>query len=90
MRIVERFGFYWRHVSDGLQQSPVVEPVDPFESSELDGFERAPRPAPVDDLSLEQPDHRFREGVVVGIPNTAHGRFDPGLGQALRVLDQGV
>ena len=30
----------------------MVEPVDPFEGGELDGLERAPGPAPADDLGL--------------------------------------
>jgi hypothetical protein len=31
LRIIARFGFGRRNVSDRLQQSLVVEPVDPFE-----------------------------------------------------------
>jgi hypothetical protein len=30
----------------------MVEPVDPFQGGELDGFERAPGPPPVDHLGL--------------------------------------
>ena len=39
--IVSLFGFGRWDVSDGLQQSPMVEPVDPFERGKLDGFERS-------------------------------------------------
>jgi hypothetical protein len=28
-----------RDVADGLQQPAIVEPVDPFQGGELDGFE---------------------------------------------------
>ena len=45
-------GFGRRDVSDGLQEPPVVEPIDPFQSSDLDGLERAPWPAPVNDLGF--------------------------------------
>ena len=45
-------GFGRRDVSDGLQEPPVVEPIHPFQSSELDGLERAPQPAPVNDLGF--------------------------------------
>jgi molecular chaperone IbpA len=31
-------GFGRRDVADGLQEPPVVEPVDPFQRRELDGF----------------------------------------------------
>ena len=37
--VVGCFGFGRRDVADGLQQPAVVEPVDPFERGELDGFE---------------------------------------------------
>lgn len=51
--IILIFGFGRRDVADGLQQSTMVEPVDPFERVVLDsvGVEAAPRFAPVDHLS---------------------------------------
>ena len=39
-------------VSDWPEQVPIVEPIDPFENGELDGFDVPPRCAPVDHLSL--------------------------------------
>jgi hypothetical protein len=42
LRIIARFGFGRRNVSDRLQQPSIVEPVDPFERGELDLFEAAP------------------------------------------------
>ena len=39
LSVVARFGFGRRHVADGLEQPAVVEPVDPLERGELDGFE---------------------------------------------------
>ena len=56
--------FGGRDVSNRLEQAAVVEPVDPFEGCELDRFETAPRPAPRDDLGLEEADHRFGQRVA--------------------------
>ena len=38
--VVAFLGFGRRDVSDGFQEPPVVEPIDPFQSSELDGPRR--------------------------------------------------
>jgi hypothetical protein len=46
------FGFRRRDVADELQQPTMVEPVDLFERGVLNGFEAAPRSAPVDQLGL--------------------------------------
>ena len=40
--IVALFSFGGRDISDGLQQSPVVEPVDPFQGGVFDGLEGSP------------------------------------------------
>lgn len=47
-------GLGWRDVPDRREQAAVVEPVDPFEGRELDGFERAPWPPRSDELGLGQ------------------------------------
>ena len=39
MYVVAFLGFGRRDVSDGLQEPPVVEPIQAFQSSELDGLE---------------------------------------------------
>ncbi len=59
----------------------MVEPVDPHEPGELDGLERPPRPLPLNHLRLEEPDHRFDEGIVVGITTAPNGRRDAGVGE---------
>ena len=46
------FAFSGRYVSDGHQQSPVVESVDRFQRGEFDGFEGSPWFSPVNDLGL--------------------------------------
>jgi hypothetical protein len=64
-------GLGWRHIADRLEEAAIVEPVDPFESGELDCFQRTPWAAPMDELSLEQAMDSFGEGVVVAIANAA-------------------
>ena len=44
--VVYCFGFGRWDVADRFEQASVVEPVDPFQCCELDGFERAPGSAP--------------------------------------------
>jgi hypothetical protein len=39
--IVSLFSFSWRHIADWLEKAAMVEPVDPFEDSELDSLQRA-------------------------------------------------
>src|SRR4028118_1817951 len=68
-----RFGFCGRYVPDRLEQATVVEPVDPFERGELDGFEGPPWAPPVDHLGLEQPVDGLREGVVIRVADAADG-----------------
>ena len=41
--IVRRFQLRRWHVSDRLEQPAVLEPVDPFQGRELEGFKIAPR-----------------------------------------------
>ncbi len=54
-----------------LRQAAVVEPVDPFESGHLDGFEAAPRAASMDHLGLVEAVDGLGQRVVVGIADTA-------------------
>ena len=83
-------GFGWRPVSDWLEQATVVEPVDPFKRGELDGLERAPRPASVDDLGLEEAVDGLGERVIVAVADTAHGWFDARLSEPLGVADRDI
>ena len=79
-------GFGRRYVTDGLQESPVVEPVYPFQRRELDGFERAPS-CSMDEFGLIEAIDRLGESVVVGIADAANGRFDTGFGEAFGIFD---
>ena len=66
----------------------MVEPIDPGQHGELDGFEVSPRPLGVNDLGLEETDDGFGEGVVVRISDAADRAFDPGFGEAFGVPDR--
>ena len=88
--IVARFGLGGRDIPDWFEQSAVVEPIHPFEGGKLDGFERPPRATPMDDLGLEQANHRLGERIIVGISNATDGGFDTCLGETLGVADADV
>jgi hypothetical protein len=45
-------GFGWPYIADRFEEAAMVEPVDPFERGELDGFQRTAWPSPADDLGL--------------------------------------
>ena len=45
LAIIRQFLLRWRDVADRLQQSAVIEPVDPFQRGILDGIEGTPRGA---------------------------------------------
>jgi hypothetical protein len=77
-------------VADGLEQTPVVEPIDPFKRGELYRLERAPRTTSVDHLGLEQADDGFRQGIVVLVSDTADRWLNPRLGEALGVSNRHV
>ena len=68
----------------------MVEPVHPVEGGELDGFQRAPRSAPPDDLGLVEAVDRLGQGVVVAVADAADRGLDAGIGEALGVADRDV
>jgi hypothetical protein len=88
--MVARLGFGGRDIADRLEQAPMVEPVAPFEGSELHRLGMAPGTASADHRGLEQADNRLGEGVAAGSADAADGGFDTGIGQALSVADQDV
>ena len=67
----------------------VVPAFDEIEDREP-GLHLRPEPMPVQELALERREEAFAERVVVGIPDTAHRRPDPGLGTALAEGDRRV
>ena len=65
------FGFCWRNISDGFEQAPAIEPIDPFQRCELDGLEGAPGSAAVDYFGLVKTIDGFGEGIVIGVSGAA-------------------
>jgi len=57
--VVGGFELRGRDVSDGLEESPVVEPVHPLERRVLDVLEPFPRTSTADELGLVQADDRL-------------------------------
>lgn len=88
--VVALLGFGRRDIADRPHQAAVIEPVDPFQRRELDGFEAPPRLAPMDDLGLVKPVDGLGEGVVIAVANAADRGFDSGFSQALRIFDRDV
>jgi len=88
--IIAFLGFGRRDVADGLQQSAIVEPVDPGQRCELDSLEAAPWSTPVYDLGFVEAVDRLGESIVVTVADAADGRFDAGCGQALGVADTDI
>ena len=85
--VVALLGFCRRNISDGRQEPPVVEPVHPFESGELNGLEASPWPASVDHLGLVKTVDGFGEGIVIGISDAADRGLYACFSQALSVLN---
>ena len=50
--IVRRLEFRRRHIADRLQESTVIEPVDPFQRYVFHGFQMPPGTATVDHFGL--------------------------------------
>jgi len=88
--VVALLGLGRRDVADGLHQPAIVEPVDPFQGRELDGFERPPRPAPMNDLGLVKSVDGLGQSIVVAVADAAYRRLDTGVGQALGIFDRDV
>ena len=61
------FSFCGRDIADGLQDAPVVEPIDPYEGGEFDTLEGFPG-APVDEFGLVEAVDGLGERVVVKSP----------------------
>ncbi len=80
----------WGCPSDGLEQPPVIEPVDPLERRVLDVVDVAPRPAPPDHLGLVQAVDGLGERVVVRVADRADRALEPGRRETFGVADRRV
>jgi hypothetical protein len=88
--MVGGFCFRRRNIAEWLREPPVFEPIDPLEGGVFDGLERTPGTARVDHLGFLEAFDGLGQGVVIAVANAADGRLDPGLGEALGVLDADV
>src|SRR5690606_35898356 len=79
-----------RNVAERLEETPMIEPVDPRKRREFDGFKSAPWPLLSDQLGLVESDNRLAECVVVGVADATDGRLDAGFGKALCVANRDV
>lgn len=77
--------FSWRNITQRFHQSPVVEPVDPFEGVVLDLVIAFPWPLLLDELSFLKANDGFSQRVVVGASNAAHRGHQAFLSQSLCV-----
>ena len=88
--IVTCFGLGGWNSADRFEQASIVEPVDPFQRGELDGFQASPRAASPDHLGLVEAVDGLGQGVVVTVADAADRRLDAGAGQSLGVLYRNV
>jgi hypothetical protein len=73
--------------SMGSSSLRLLNQSHPFQRRELDGLERPPWSATVDQLSLVEAVDRLGEGIVIAVTNAADGGLDTRLRQALGVFD---
>ena len=85
--MIALFGLGRWDISDGLEQAPIVEPVDPFEGGVFNGFKGFPWSSPMDEFGLVETVDGFGQGVVVAVPDTADRRFDAGQAEPLGIAD---
>ena len=79
-----------RHVTDRLEQPPIVEPVNPFQRRVLHGVGGSPGPASVDHFGFVEADDGLGQRVVVGVANAADRGLDAGVGEPLGAADRQV
>ena len=86
--MVSCFGFSGRHVSDWLEEAAVVEPLDPFEGGELDGFKRAPWSTSADHLGLVEAVDALRQSIVITVADAPDRGLDACFGETLSVSNR--
>ena len=90
VRIEAGFGFCGRDIADGLKQTAVVEPIDPFQGCEFDHFQAPPRTLAMDHFGLKETNYGLCERVVVTVADTADRRLDPRFGETFGVPDRDI
>ena len=66
--VIVCLSFGRRYIAERFQQAMVVEPGNPFQRGQFDGFTRLPGSAAVDQLSLVEPVDGLGQGVVIAVP----------------------
>src|SRR3982751_1384512 len=84
------FGCGRRDVAERPHQPAIVEPVDPFEGSQLDSLEGAPWSTTMNQLCLVKTINGLGQRVVIRITDTADRWLDPCCRQSLCVLNGNV
>ena len=72
-------------MSDGSEQAPFVEPIDPAEGGDFQILHVAPWTLAVDQLRFVEAVYGLSEGVVIGVTDTADRWLNACFGQTLGV-----
>ena len=86
--VVICLSFGRRNIADRLKQSIMIEPRDPLERCQFDGFLGLPWAATGNDFRLAQTVDGFGERVVIAVALAADRGLDPRLSEALRVANR--
>lgn len=82
MTVVGGLEFCWCQVVVGLEDAPVVEPVDVVQGGELDLFDLPPWSLSADEFGFEQPDDGLGERVVIGVADRSDEAVDASIEQS--------
>ncbi|GBR55384.1 hypothetical protein AA106555_2015 [Neokomagataea thailandica NBRC 106555] len=77
-------------ITDGRENTAIIEPIDPFEGCKFNVAFSFPWPLPIDQLGFVETVNRLCERIVIGIPDTAYGCDKPCFGKALCVAQTGI
>lgn len=81
--VVKLFDERWCQVIDRLVRALGVEPVNPFESVDLDVIAVAPRAVGIDQLGLVEVDLRLGQGIAVSVAHGSDRWVNAGTGRAV-------
>jgi hypothetical protein len=88
LTVVGSLEFGWRDITTGLEETPVVEPVDVLEGGNLDLLDGVPRPTRLDQLRLEQSDDRLGQRVVDASPiDPTDGSIPASASRSVKAID---
>jgi hypothetical protein len=89
-RIITLLGFGGRDVADGFKRPPMIETVDPFDRSVLDGLERSSLSPSVDHLGVVNTIERLGQSVVIAVADTADQGSMFASAKSFGILDRDV